>query len=144
MNPTHNTQRGVAAYAHVSVQCGVSSASPHRLVQMLMEGALDRIATAKGCLERKQVAAKAQQIGMAISIVSGLRASLDMDAGKEIAQNLDDLYAYMERRLFEANLRNDTSILDEVTGLITQIKEAWDAIGDQVNTPALPNSAVGA
>ncbi|MBI5040583.1 MAG: flagellar export chaperone FliS [Gammaproteobacteria bacterium] len=144
MNPKQNTQRVVAAYAHVSVQCGVSSASPHRLVQMLMEGALDRIATAKGCLERKQIAVKGQQISMAISIVNGLRASLDLDAGQEIAHNLDDLYAYMERRLFEANLRNDSSILDEVTGLIKQIKDAWDAIGDQVNMPALANNAVGA
>lgn len=143
MSATHNTQRGVAAYAHVSVQCGVTAASPHRLVQMLMEGALDRIASAKGCLERRQIAAKGQQIGMAISIVSGLRASLDMDAGKEIAQNLDDLYAYMERRLFEANLHNDPSILDEVTALIKQIKEAWDVIGDQVNAPEPVNSAVG-
>lgn len=144
MNPKHNTQRGVAAYAHVAVQCSVSSASPHRLVQMLMEGALDRIASAKGCMERKQIAAKGQQISTAISIVSGLRASLDLDAGKEIAQNLDDLYAYMEKRLFEANLRNEPSILDEVSALIRQIKEAWDAIGDQVNAPESRSNAVGA
>jgi flagellar protein FliS len=109
---------------------------------MLIDGALDRIATAKGCLQRGQVAAKGQQISTAISIVGGLRASLDMDAGQEIARNLHELYTYMERRLFEANLKNDPQILDEVSGLIRQIKDAWDAIADQVETTQ-HNNAVG-
>lgn len=142
MDPRQNIQRGAAAYANVSVHSGVNSASPHRLVQMLIDGALDRIATAKGCLQRGQVAAKGQQISTAISIVGGLRASLDMDAGQEIARNLHELYTYMERRLFEANLKNDPEILDEVSGLIRQIKEAWDAIANQVETPQHDN-AVG-
>lgn len=142
MDQKHTTQRAVAAYAQVSVQCAVGSASPHRLVQMLMDGALARIAAARGCLERKQTAAKGQQISMAISIIGGLRASLDMHSGQEIAQNLNNLYSYMERRLLEANLNNDTSMLDEVAGLIKQIKEAWDTIGEQVDVQAR-HSAVG-
>lgn len=143
MEHKSTTQRGLAAYAQVSVQCGVNSASPHRLVQMLMEGALDRIAAAKGCLERKQLAAKGQQISTAISIVGGLRASLNFEAGAQIAQHLNDLYLYMERRLLEANLHNDASILDEVSALLRQIKEAWDMIGDQGGAQPIPTSAVG-
>ena len=57
-----------------------------------------------------------------------MKASLDKDKGGEIAQNLEDLYIYMERRLIEANRANDASLLDEVSDLLRQIKEAWDAI----------------
>jgi len=74
---------------------------------------------------------KGAQIGSAISIMEGLKTSLDMEKGGEIARNLEDLYNYMERRLIEANSGNDTSLLDEVSDLLKQIKEAWDAIADQ-------------
>lgn len=118
-------------YSRNAVQTGVESASPHRLIQMLMEGALGKIAAAKGNMERGNIQAKGDQIGSAISILDGLKSSLDKEKGGEIAQNLDDLYIYMERRLIEAHSHNDTAILDEVTDLLRQIKEAWDAIGDQ-------------
>jgi flagellar protein FliS len=118
-------------YSRNAVQTGVESASPHRLIQMLMEGALGKIAAAKGNMERGNIQAKGDQIGSAISILDGLKSSLDKEKGGEIAQNLEDLYIYMERRLIEAHSHNDTAILDEVSDLLRQIKEAWDAIGDQ-------------
>ena len=118
-------------YSRNAVQTGVESASPHRLIQMLMEGALGKIAAAKGNMERGNIQAKGDQIGSAIAILDGLKSSLDKEKGGEIAQNLDDLYIYMERRLIEAHSHNDTAILDEVSDLLRQIKEAWDAIGDQ-------------
>lgn len=118
-------------YSRNAVQTGVESASPHRLIQMLMEGALGKIAAAKGNMERGNIQAKGDQIGSAIAILDGLKSSLDKEKGGEIAQNLDDLYVYMERRLIEAHSHNDTAILDEVSDLLRQIKEAWDAIGDQ-------------
>ena len=117
-------------YSRNAVQTGVESASPHRLIQMLMEGALGKIAAAKGNMERGEIKAKGDQIGSAISILDGLKSSLDKDKGGEIAQNLEDLYIYMERRLIEAHSNNDVTILDEVSDLLRQIKEAWDAIGD--------------
>ena len=137
-----NNLRGANAYSRTAVQTGVEGASPHRLVQMLMAGALDRIVAARGAMENRQTAAKGQQISTAISIVNCLRASLAKEQGGEIARNLDDLYDYMERRLFDANLKNDGAILDEVAGLLRQIKEAWDAIGDQVD-PRVHQNAVG-
>lgn len=118
-------------YSKNAVRTGVESASPHRLIQMLMEGALDKIAAAKGHMERGEIQFKGAQIGGAISILEGLKSSLDKDKGGEIAQNLEDLYIYMERRLIESNRANDTSLLDEVSDLLKQIKEAWDAIADQ-------------
>ena len=118
-------------YSQNAVQTGIESASPHRLIQMLLEGALGKIAAARGHMERGEIQPKGEQVGSAISIIEGLKSSLDKDKGGEIAQNLDDLYIYMERRLIEANRGNDTSLLDEVSDLLRQIKEAWDAIADQ-------------
>lgn len=120
-------------YSQNAVRTGIESASPHRLIQMLMEGALGKIAAAKGFMERGEIRAKGEQIGSAISILEGLKASLDKEKGGEIAQNLDDLYIYMERRLIEANRANDAALLDEVSDLLRQVKEAWDAIADHVN-----------
>jgi flagellar protein FliS len=120
-------------YSRNAVQTGIESASPHRLIQMLMEGALGKIAAAKGHMERGEIQPKGQQIGCAISILEGLKSSLDMEKGGDIAQNLEDLYIYMERRLIEANRDNDTSLLDEVSDLLKQIKEAWDAIAGHAN-----------
>ncbi len=106
----------------------VEEASPHRLIQLLFEGALQRIAVAKGLIQRREIEEKGNNISRAITIVGGLRASLDMSQG-EIAQNLDNLYEYIERRLLEANLKNDELILDEVSSLLRDIKVSWDAIG---------------
>jgi len=120
-------------YSQNAVQTGIESASPHRLIQMLLEGALGKIAAAKGHMERREIQPKGQQIGGAISILEGLKSSLDKEKGGAIAQNLEDLYIYMERRLIEANRSNDTTLLDEVSDLLKQIKEAWDAISDHAH-----------
>ncbi len=126
-------------YQSVSVSAGVEDATPHRLVQMLMEGALDKIAMAKGQMERQDFDGKGQQINWAISIINGLRYSLDMKEGGEISRNLDDLYDYMIRRLSEANLRKDIGMLDEVSSLLVAVKSAWDAMPDNVrSTASLP------
>lgn len=129
------TQSALGQYNKMAVQAGVEAASPHRLIQMLIDGALEKVARAKGCMQRGEIREKGQQVGWAISILEGLKASLNKAEGGEIAQNLEDLYIYMERRLIEANRNNDTSVLDEVTGLLRQIKEAWDAIGEQASLP---------
>jgi flagellar protein FliS len=126
-----NVRSALNEYSQTAVQTGIESASPHRLVQMLMEGALAKIAVAKGHMERAEIREKGEQIGCAISILEGLKTSLDHDKGGEIARNLEDLYMYMERRLIEANRGNDTSLLDEVSDLLEQIKEAWEAIAEQ-------------
>lgn len=110
----------------------VDGATPHALIQMLMEGALDRIASAKGFMERGSIPEKGAQISWAISIIDGLRISLDKSAGGELAQNLENLYHYMMTRLLDANVRNEPAYLDEVAGLLRQVKSAWDAIPAEV------------
>lgn len=125
----------MAQYGKVAAESEVAYASPHRLVQMLMEGALDKVATAKGQIDRGDFEGKSKHLTWAISIINGLRTSLDMDAGGEIAVNLDDLYSYMIRRLIDANVENKTEVLDEVSGLMLEIKGAWDAMPEQVRNP---------
>lgn len=83
---------------------------------------------AKGFMERGDVARKGGHISWAISIVDGLRASLDLENGGEIAQNLDDLYDYITRRLARANIENNPVFLDEVASLLRSIKTAWDEV----------------
>ena len=95
---------------------------------MLMQGALDRVATARGGIERDEIELKNSAINLAVSIIGGLRDSLDFEEGSEIAANLDSLYEYMIRRLTEANMQNDVERLDEVTSLMKEIKSAWDVM----------------
>ncbi len=119
----------LSQYGEIKAHSGAAYATPHRLIQMLLQGALDKIASAKGHLLRGELAQKAGQISAAMAILDGLRISLDKSAG-EIAQNLDDLYDYMERQLLRANYENAAPPLDEVSTLLGEIKSAWDAIAD--------------
>lgn len=139
-----NRRKGVNQYGRIAAESEAGFASPHRLVQMLMEGALDKIATAKGLMARKDYAGKTQHITWAGSIVTGLRTSLDVEAGGEIAANLNDLYAYINRRLIDANVDNDVAILDEVMGLLVEIKSAWDAMPEDVRHGSAENKAPAA
>ncbi len=123
-----NPMLALRQYQKISAQAQTSEASPHRLVQMLMEGGLDRIAQAKGALERKDLASKGIAIGKAVGIVGGLREGLDRDNMTPELERLDSLYLYMISRLSEANLKNDPSLLDEVSDLLTTVKEGWDAV----------------
>ena len=90
---TPNIPKALRQYQQVNTEASAAYASPHRLIQMLMEGAFERIAVAKGCIQRQDFAAKGEQIGKAIDIIGGLRDGLNLDAGGDIAGNLDALYA---------------------------------------------------
>jgi flagellar protein FliS len=125
-----NALSAIKQYQQVSVNSSVMGASPHRLVQMLMEGVLERIAIARESMARNEIAMKGQNIGHAIQIVGGLQGSLNTEAGGEIAENLSNLYDYIVRRLLVANVQNDQSVLDEVSGLMIQLKMGWDAMPD--------------
>jgi flagellar secretion chaperone FliS len=124
-----NAMVAMRQYQSVNTQAQAVDASPHRLIQMLMEGGLTRIAQAKGAMERQQIALKGELIGKAIGIVGGLREGLDLTQGGELARNLDNLYQYMVTRLLQANAQNDATALEEVATLLRDVKAGWDAIG---------------
>ena len=129
-----NSRSAMNAYRSIGVESIIESASPQRLVQLLFDGARAAVAAASLHMQRHEVAAKCQAISKAIAIVDGgLKASLDLNVGGKMAQNLSDLYAYMTQRLLEANLKNDAKALDEVAQLLLQIGSAWEGIAD---TPA--------
>ncbi|MHB1368831.1 MAG: flagellar export chaperone FliS [Pseudomonadaceae bacterium] len=123
-----NAMAAMRQYQQVGVKAQVTEADPHRLIQMLMQGGLDRIAQARGAMEREAFAEKGVLIGKAINIIGGLRDVLDKEAGGELATNLERLYEYMTMRLFEASRHNDVSKLDEVAKLLGEIKSGWDGI----------------
>jgi flagellar protein FliS len=123
-----NAMAAMRQYQVVNTQAQAVDASPHRLIQMLMEGGLTRIAQARGAMERNQTALKGELIGKAIGIVGGLRDGLDLQQGGELAGNLDSLYQYMTSRLLEANVKNEAAALDEVSGLLREVKAGWDSI----------------
>lgn len=118
----------VKAYRSAGAHGRVADADPHRLVQLLLEGALDRLAMARGHLQAGRIAQKGETLSRAIAIVDSLNAHLDLERGGEIAANLRGLYDYATRRLLEANLRNDVAAIDEVAGLLREVKAGWDAI----------------
>lgn len=119
-------------YQAIDIQSKVSSSTPHSLVAMLLEGVLKKLATAGGAIERNDIAKKGELLSSSIRIIDSLRASLDFERGGELADNLGALYDYMERRLLEANLNSDASIVTEVSALLNQIKEGWDAIPNEL------------
>ncbi|MFU6403861.1 flagellar export chaperone FliS [Pseudomonas paraeruginosa] len=120
--------KAMKQYQQVSIEAQVSDASPHRLIQLLMQGGLERLAQARGAMERGQFSEKGILIGKAIGIIGGLREALDSQHGGELAGNLDRLYEYMIARLVEANTSNDASLLDEVSALLLEVKSGWDGI----------------
>lgn len=132
--------RAINAYTKVGIETGVTSASGHRLILMLFEGALLALADARRHMLHGEVAAKGESISKAIMIIDeGLKASLDVEAGGPLAQNLHELYEYMTSRLVFANAKNEPAVLEEVRHLLAELKEAWEAI----DRPASRESASG-
>lgn len=124
-----NTKAALNSYAKVHYRSNVEVASPHRLIDMLYEGAIERIIQAKGAMEYGNIEMKGTKINSAISIVGGLRESLDTDAGGELALNLDNLYLYILSILSKAHHANDPAKLDEALKLLTDLRGTWQQIG---------------
>lgn len=119
----------VNAYESVQVDAAVLGASPYELIGKLLDRAMEAIVEAKEQIQNGDIQGKSQNIKIATSIISdGLRSSLNMEAGGEIAANLDGLYDYMLRQLVKAHAENNTDFLDEVVTLLREIKAGWDGI----------------
>jgi flagellar secretion chaperone FliS len=126
----------IAMYRSVATEGGVAGADAFQLICMLMDGALERLAAARGCIERKEKIQKAALLHRVVEIVQELQVSLDHNAGGEIAANLDRLYDYITRRVMTANLEDNLEIIDEVTTLLQNIRRAWAAIPAEARAQA--------
>ncbi|WP_119157492.1 flagellar export chaperone FliS [Caldimonas tepidiphila] len=121
-----------SAYRRVGVEIGIETASPHKLTTMLFDGALERIAQARGAMARRETELKGRLITQAIRIVEeGLRCALDREKGGELAGNLNELYIYLNTRLLQANLRDDDEALQECSRLLAQLRDAWAGIATE-------------
>lgn len=118
----------IAQYQRVNNVGSVEGASPHRLILMLMNGALERMIQARGAIERRDIALKGAMIGKATNIIGGLQGSLDRSQAPDYVDNLDRLYDYMQRRLLEANLKNDVTVINEVMDLLKTLRNTWQEI----------------
>lgn len=128
--------KGINAYKKGSLKQDVAQADPHKITLMLMQGALDRMAYAKGCIERKDFEGKADHLSRVSAILINLRDTLDMDVGGEVSENLWTLYDYMIQRITDANIQNNLNIMDEVITLLLPIKTAWAEIPEDAKQQA--------
>ena len=128
--PSHKAN--IAAYQRTAVQGGVAAADPHGLILLLMDGAMERMAAARGCMERREFVRKAKLLHSCVRLIGELRGVLNLAQGGAIAQNLSELYDYMARRLIVANSENNIGCITEVMSLLGEIRSAWVAIGPQV------------
>ena len=118
-------ERALASYGDVKVTTGVSGADNVQLIQMLFDGLIESLATARGHMERGSITEKSKRLSRAGRIVVGLQGALDFEKGGDIARNLNDLYSYVTRRLFHVNANNDMEALMEVHNLMNEIRSAW-------------------
>lgn len=121
-------QKGAKEYSQVSLHTEVMEADPHKLIQLLLEGALTRLSLAKNFIDKGDVEAKNEKIGRTIDIICALQESLDHEKGGDVSVNLERLYDYMTRRLFDANRLNDIHIVNEVMSLLLEVKSGWEGI----------------
>ncbi len=121
-------QRALNSYGSVQVVTGVAGANNVQLIQMLFDGLIESLAKAKGHMVHGTIKEKSDALGRAGRIVVGLQGALDFKQGGDLAQNLNELYAYVTRRLFHINAHNDLEALDEVFTLMNDIRQAWNTL----------------
>lgn len=134
--------RAAKAYSQIGVETGVAAASPHSLILMLYDGALQAIADAHRHLDGGMVPEKGRAVSRAISIIGeGLKGCLDPRGG-DIAAQLHELYDYMCRRLLLASIKDDRAGFAEVAHLLTDLRGAWATIANAPAAPAAPQPAL--
>ena len=121
------------SYRKVSLDSSISVASPHKIIQMMFAGALERLAQGRYAIEQNNLELKGVSLGKAVSIVAGLNSSLNMEAEGDVAGNLSALYDFMLQRITDANINNDVKAIDDATDILRIIKEAWDAIPSELH-----------
>lgn len=133
--------KSIAAYRDVGLTTSVDSADPHQLIMLLFEGAQVALGMALRAMDDNLIAEKGKSLSKAIDIIdNGLKASLDLDRGEDLAGRLYALYEYMAERLLHANLRNDRAAIEEVSKLLSEIQSAWAEIRGQATPPSSPRN----
>ncbi len=124
--------QGTRAYKNNAAEHVVDTADGYTLIQSLMTRLIARLAMARHCIKEQDIPTKGEHLSQAVAIIGVLQVAVDEQHNDQLAGNLISLYDYMARQLLAANLHNDVVIIDEVEGLVREVKQAWDAIGDQL------------
>ena len=124
--------RYLKAYKKTNLEAELSVADPHRVIQMMYEGLIERLSQAKGAIMRHDYEYKADRISKAVGIINGLQSALDNRSNPELGQRMFALYDYMKELLTKASVSLDTAPIDEVINLILPIKQAWDQIPQDI------------
>ncbi|MBL8200118.1 MAG: flagellar export chaperone FliS [Chromatiales bacterium] len=139
----HGYNNPMSQYRAVDAYGAASAGDRLQLIARMLQGALDRIATARGHMQRGEQGPKGEALGRAVRLIDGLRSCLDHDRGGDVAANLAALYEYMTRRLTEANLRNDQRPLDEVADLLDEIRTGWEQMMASPGLRVVPAATAG-
>ena len=130
--------KAMESYGSDNLASQASVANNVALIQMLFDGLTDTLVAAQGHLAHGAIQEKGKYIARASRIVIGLQGSLDFAKGGELAQNLNDLYNYVSRRLIFANAHNDMAVLQEIHGLMAEIRSAWQEVPALLPSQASP------
>ncbi|EKP0277410.1 flagellar export chaperone FliS [Aeromonas bestiarum] len=132
--------KSIKAYTSQNLQAEMAVADPYRVIQLMLQGGIERLSQAKGAIERKDYEGKSIAISKSLAIINGLQDSLNLSYG-EIPENLFSLYEYMKSRLFDASRDMSSEPIDEVAILLGTIKSAWDSIPVDERARALSQQA---
>ncbi len=135
-------QRAIESYGQVKVTTGVSKSNSVELIQMLFDGLIESMSAAKGHILHKSLEDKSKAIARASRIVLGLQGALDFEKGGDLAKNLNELYDYVTRRLLHVNAYNDLEALDEIQGLMMEIRSAWETVPALIPRAPQPSMAM--
>ncbi len=134
--------RAIQSYGEVKVSSGTATANNVQLIQMLFDGLLESLVAARGHIQHRNINEKSKAIARASRIVLGLQGALDFEKGGDLANNLNELYSYVTRRLFHVNAHNDLAVLDEIHGLMKEIRDAWEGFPSLVPASNKPTGLV--
>ncbi|MCM2678959.1 flagellar export chaperone FliS [Echinimonas agarilytica] len=118
----------------------LKEASPHAQVTAIFQHILGNLVAASNAIERKDIKQKGESISKAIRLLDVLKVSLDLDKGGTIASNLDVLYDYCTQKLIIANIQSEQAPIDEIAGIVRELKEGWDGIPDEYKNGQVPGT----
>ena len=123
-----NAIAALAQYGQIKNETQTTYASPHQLVLMLFDGAIEAMSMTIGAIQQKNIELRGKQNTRSIAIINGMRDLLDMKSDSELADNLYSLYQYMAQELFRAAFKNDADTIQGIQNMLKDIRESWEKI----------------
>ena len=123
-----NAIAALAQYGQIKNDTQTTYASPHQLMLMLFDGAIESMSFTIGAIQNNNFELRSKQNSRSITIINGMRECLDMETGGELADNLYSLYQYMTKELFKASFKNDVDTIKNIQTMLKDIRGSWEKI----------------